>query len=179
MDLIQALAGQLGIDAAQAKALAGSVLGGVQSAVADEDEQAAGELEAAIPELEEWKGAAAKELGDEEEPESGLGGLLGAAAGALGGGGAGGLLAAAAGAIGGETGKDVAAVVTILDKLGIDSAKASLVAPTVLSFVRERVPGEILEKILAAAPLLAMVDGGKEGGKSGGGLGGLLGGLLD
>lgn len=179
MDLISTLAGQLGVDSEQAKALAGGVLGTVQGAVAEkEDDAVAAEMESAIPELSEWKGKAEAMTGGDMQA-GGVGGLLGAATDAMGGGGLGGLLGAAAGALGGEQAKDVAAVVMLMDKIGIDSSKASLVAPTVLSFLKERLPGGLVEKVLAAAPMLAMVSGGGDEGESdGGGIGGLLGGLL-
>jgi len=185
MDLISTLAAQLGVDPEQAKALAGGVIGGVQGAVAEEDDGAAKEMESAIPELSEWKNKADAMTGGDMQA-GGVGGLLDAATDAMGGGGLGGLLGAAAGALGGEQGKDVAAIITLMDKIGIDSSKAALVAPTVLSFLKDRVPAGLLDKVLAAAPLLAAVGGGgddkddkddKDDDK-GGGLGGLLGGLL-
>lgn len=160
MDLITVLAGQLGVESAQAQALAGSVIGGVQRAVADrEDDRAAEEMSEAIPELSAWKDQASSLLGGDEggDEGGGIGGLLG---GALGGGAAG-ILGAVAGAVGGQQGKDVAAVVAVLDKLGVDSSKASLVAPTILQFLKERVSSGLLEKILAAAPLLSMVGGSR------------------
>ena len=175
MDLISTLAGQLGVDPEQAKALAGGVLGGVKGAVAEEDDAAAATLAGAIPELSDWEQKADAMTGGDMQA-GGVGGLLGAATDAMGGGGLGGLLGAAAGALGGEQGKDIAAVVMLMDKIGIDSSKAALVAPTVLSFLKERLPDGLLDKVLAAAPMLAMVSGGDKGDdKDGGGLGGLLG----
>ncbi len=152
MDLIATLSEKLGVPTDSAQALAGSVLGGVQDAVGGDDEDAAAQFGDAIPELDGWKGKAAGLLGGgDSEPSGGLGGLLGAAGSALGGGsggGLGGLLGAA-----GESAAGIAGVVAILGKLGIDESKATLVAP-----------------LLSGA-------GGDDGGSSGGGIAGALGGL--
>ena len=83
MDLIGQLAGQLGVNPAQAQALAGTVLGAVQKQA---DPQAAAQLSQAVPELDAWKAqASAAAPAPASSGGGGLGGLLGAAAGALGG----------------------------------------------------------------------------------------------
>ncbi len=170
MDLISTLAGTLGVNPEQAEAVAGSVLGGVSDAVKDRfDDDTASGLEAAVPELAGWKDKAAALLGGGDSEPAESGGLLGGAAGMLGG--AGGLLGAAAGALGGDGLKDVAAVAGILDKLGIDGAKAALVAPVVLDFLKKRLDPGLLDKVLQVAPLLS---GGDKGGIAGA-LGGLFG----
>lgn len=179
MDLIATLAGQLGVNPDQAQALAGSVLGGVTTSVKDEfGDEAGGQLESAVPELGDWKAKAAGLLGGAEEQEGsagGLGGLLGGGAGGLLGGGAGGLLGAAAGALGGEGLKDMAAVAGLLGKFGIDPAKATMIAPLLLDFLKKRVDEDLLAKVLKAAPLLS---GGGESEADEGGVGGMIGSLF-
>ncbi len=168
MDLIAQLAGTLGVDEGQAQAVAGAVLGKVKDEVAEgAGDEAADQLSGAVPELSGWQDKAASLMGG-----GGGGGLLGA----LGGGGAGGLLGAAAEALGGEDARNTAAIVTLLGKLDVDAGKAALVAPVVLSFLKDRLDPKLLSTVLSAAPLLA---GG--GGDARGGLGaaaGMLGGLF-
>ena len=73
MDLINQLAGTLGIDAGTAQALAGGILGQVKGQLTDnEGTEAAGELEGALPEMGDWAGKAASLLG-----EGGVSDLLG------------------------------------------------------------------------------------------------------
>ncbi|MCB9763040.1 MAG: hypothetical protein H6739_24785 [Alphaproteobacteria bacterium] len=163
MDLISTLASTVGIDKTQAQALAGSVLGSVQSAVAEEaGEGTAAQLGEAVPELGGWKAQAAKLLGDKPAAAPAAGGLggLGGLLGGLAGGGAGGLLGAAAGALGGQAAKDTAAIVTILGRFDIDAGKAALVAPVILDFLKSRLDPGLLSKVLAAAPALMGAGGG-------------------
>lgn len=184
MDLIGQLAGTLGLEENQAQALAGTVIGGVQSAVADEDPDKAAEIGKAVPELGGWQSTAGSLLGGGgDEGGGGLGGLLGGLAGAAGGGGGGaaGLLGAAAGALGGQEAKDTLAVVGILNKFDVDAGKAAMVAPLILNFLKSRVEPGTLSTILAVAPMLAGAVGGDDDGgddKPGGGVMGALGGLL-
>lgn len=175
MDLIGQLSSQLGLDPKQAQALAGTVLGGVRDKVAeDADAETAQQMESAIPELGEWEKTATQELGG--PAAEGGGGLLGAAAGALGGGGMGGLLGAAAGAAGGSQARQAAQLVAVLGHFGLDAKMAGVAAPIVLSFLKERLPDNVLSAALAAAPFLT--GGGSSGGSPGGGLGDTLGGLF-
>jgi hypothetical protein len=185
MDLIAQLAGTLGLEENQAQALAGTVIGGVQSAVADEDPEKAAAIGSAVPELGGWQSAAGSLLGGGDEgggAAGGLGGLLGGLAG--GGGGAAGLLGAAAGALGGQEAKDTLAVVGILNKFDVDAGKAAMVAPLILNFLKSRVEPGTLSTILAVAPMLAGAVGGGDDGDdggdkpAGGGMLGALGGLL-
>ena len=182
MNLIATLTEKLGVPSEPAEALAGTLLGGVQDAVRGDDDAAANELGQAIPELEGWKAKAASLVEGDKAESGGLGGLLGSVAPALGGGSSGGLLGGALGALAGG-GAEIAGVVAILGKLGIDEGKATLVAPIVLGFLKDRLPEGLLDKVLAVAPLLAAVKGGDDGDDSPGlasalgGLGG-LGGLL-
>ncbi len=188
MDLINALVSQAGVSQSDAKGLAGGILGHVQSAIAGEDPSKAAEFKAAVPELDSWQQAAAPEKKEE-------GGLLGALGGALGGGGAGGLGglmgsgagASIAGAVGGADAKNAVVMMQVLGRFGVDSGKATLVAPLVLQFLKSRLKPATLATAMSAAPFL-MQFVGKKGAAEGapapqkaeesGGLGGLLGGLL-
>ena len=182
MDLIAQLAGTLGLEENQAQALAGTVIGGVQSAVADEDPEKAAQIGSAVPELGDWKSTAGSLLGGGDSGGSAAGGLGGMLGGLAGGGGAAGLLGAAAGAFGGQEAKDTVAVVGILNKFDVDAGKAAMVAPLILKFLKSRVDPGTLSTILSVAPMLAgaVGGGGDDGGgdKPAGGLGGMLGGLL-
>lgn len=160
MDLIGQLAGQLGIDASQAQALAGTVLGAAQRQAPPE---AAAQMQSAIPEMRDWSQQA------DQQTDSGLGGLLGAAAGAL----------------GGRQAQDIAQIVQLLGQFGVDTSKASLVAPTILQFLQQRLDDQVLQIVLQAAPVLAGAAGAGAaqdgGGDDGFGLddaAGLLGGLF-
>jgi len=170
-DLISSLATTLGVDATKAAALAGGVLGPVVSSVADDDAGAAAAVKSAIPELGGWEKAAQSALGGGDS----AGGLLGAASGLLGGGGGAGMLGALAGAVGGDEARRTVQLGALLADLGIDASKAALVAPLVLSFLKDRLSGDVLDKVLAAAPMLASVAGGKGAAGVLGGLGGLFG----
>ena len=190
MDFIGELAGQLGIDGQQAKALAGGVMGLVQEATREGDgEETAAALQQAVPELDEWKQEAATQV--DKTPDVGdvaglLGGLLGGASGgaqgaqAGSGGSGGGLgdLLGAAGSILGGAGGQAAQLAGLISKLGLDPQKAQMVAPMALNFLKSRLSPDLLTKVLAVAPFLT--GGGSSGqtsGSSSGG-GGLLGGLL-
>lgn len=182
MDLIGQLSQQLGIEEGQAKALAGGLLGGLEAQV--QEKVGAGEAEemrAAIPELGDWKAQAANMLGG--GGDAGGGDLMGALGGMLGGGGGGdglgGLASAAAGMLGGggapggsAGGLDVAFVTSLLGKLNLNPTVAATVAPMVASFLKDRLPAGLTDKLAMVAPFL----GGSGGGA--GGLGGMLGGLL-
>lgn len=148
MDLIGALTSQLGVDTSAAQAVAGAVLGPVRDGLGGSDASA---LDRAVPELEGWQAKAAEVTA---EPSSGLGGLLG---------GSGGLLGSALGAVAGQGAKDAAALAGVLGALGLDASKASLAAPLLLGFLKERLPADLLDKALALAPLL----GGDEQAPSG------------
>lgn len=176
MDLIGALSSQLGLEPDQAKALAGSVLGGVRDQIAEQaGPETAQKMNAAIPELGGWQDMASKFLGGGASGATGsMGGLLGAAAGAMGGGG--GLLGAAAGAIGGPEARQAAQIVAILGKFGVDAKMAGVAAPLVLDFLKDRLPENVLGAALAAAPFLA--GGSNDDGDDGGGIAGALGGLF-
>lgn len=177
MDLINQLAGTLGVDANAATALAGGVLGQVKGQLAEkEGAEAAEQLDSAVPELGDWAAEAQGLLGGgDSDAAGGLGGMLG---GALGGGG-GGLLGAAASAVGGNAGS-IAALLPLVSKLGLDTDTLIKAAPIVLKFLGDRVSPELLAKVQGLIPGMeggAAAGGDAEGGDAGG-LGGMLGGLL-
>lgn len=175
MDLINALVSQAGLSPTAAKGVAGGVLGQVQSVMGDQNPEEAAKLQAAVPELGEWKQAEAAA----PAAAAGGGGLLG---GLLGGGGA----AALAGAVGGEKAKNALVVGQVLSRFGLDPAKATVVAPIVLQFLKSRLSPTTLKAALSAAPFLMKFAGGKsepagaapEKAEPAGGIGGMLGGLL-
>ncbi|MBK6690137.1 MAG: DUF2780 domain-containing protein [Deltaproteobacteria bacterium] len=178
MDLIGTLSSQLGIPADQAQAVAGGVLGALQSKVKGElGDQVAGQLGQAVPELSGWQAKAGQLLGGGggADAMSALGGLLGG-----GGGGAGGLAGALGGAVSAMTGSgEAAALAGLIGKLGLDPAKAAMVAPMALEFLKSRLNPELLGTVLKVAPFLT----GGGGASSGGGdlasqASSLLGGLL-
>lgn len=163
MDLIASLTEKLGIEGEQAEALAGAVLGGVKSQVAEKVGQGeADQLAAAIPELEGWGQKTQALTG------GGGGGLFDAAASALGGGG-GGLL----GGLGGGGGADVAMVASVLAKLGLNESLATMVAPMALEFLKERLPDGLLQQVMGAVPMLT--GGGDVAAAAASVLGGLFG----
>lgn len=180
MDFIGTLASQLGVDNNQAQAVAGSVLGAIRGQVQENaGEQATSKLDAAIPQLGGWMQVAKQAIGGEAEPEApasapggGLSGLFAAASS----GNTGGLLSAAAGVLGGEEAEDIAKVGVILSSLGIDASKATMAAPLVVSFLKERLGDGTFDMILKAAPLLSSLKGAE--GNSAGGIAGALGGLF-
>lgn len=176
MDFIGQLASQLGVNEDAAKAIAGTALGSVQSAVKnDAGDEVAGELGAAVPELDGWRAKAGDVL-KEEGPTEGGGGLLG---GLLGGGG-GELLSSVAGAVGGEQAKQTAQLMALFGKLGLEPSHATMVAPLALNFLKERLSPELLNTALSAAPMLlgSAKNDSDEGGDDKPGLGDLVGGLL-
>lgn len=174
MDLIGEISSKLGVDSQAAQALAGGLLDTAKNQVGEHlgaDE--ANQLEAAIPELEGWRGQAAALMGGEQE-SSGGGGLLGGALGALtgGGGGAGGIAGALSGALGGggsEAG-GLAALLPLLGKMDLSPTSLQTLAPLALSFLEERLPDGMADKLKAVLPML--------GAGSSGGIGGMLGSLL-
>lgn len=182
MDLIGTLSSQLGIPADQAQAVAGGVLGALQSKVKGElGDQVAGQLGQAVPELSGWQAKAGQLLGGgggggAGDAMSALGGLLG------GGGGGGGLAGALGGAVSALTGSgEAAAIAGLIGKLGLDPGKAAMIAPMALDFLKSRLSPELLGTVLKVAPFLTG-GGGAAGGTGGPDLASaasnLLGGLL-
>lgn len=182
MDLIEKLSGTLGMEASQAEALAGSVLGGLKGQV--EKEVGSGEAQAfgdAIPELSKWTDAAKAKLGGDEVGETGSDGLLDLLGGAAGGGGAGGLLGAAAGLLGGASGGgsqggfDIGSIMGLMKNFDLDGAKAGDLGGVLMGFLQERLPGELMKMLGDKIPMLSFLS---NAGGGGGLVGGLLGGLL-
>ena len=162
MDLINQLAGTLGIDAGTAQALAGGILGQVKGQLTDnEGTEAAGELEGALPEMGDWAGKAASLLG-----EGGVSDLLGG----------GGLLGAAASALGGDAG-NAAKLIGLVSKLGLDADTVIKVAPIVLQFLGERLSPDLLAKVQGLIPGLS-TSTGDDSDNSGGGVADMIGGLF-
>ena len=149
MDFIGMLASKFGVDEDAARAIAGTAVGSVQSAVKrDSGDEAAAEVEAAIPEMSDWK-SKAKAVLDRDDDEGG-GGLLSD----IFGGGTGDILSSVAGAIGGEQAKEMATLIALFGKLGIDAEKAQLAAPFVLDFLKKRLSPELLSLATSATPVL-------------------------
>lgn len=178
MDLIEKLSGTLGMDSSQAQALAGSLLGGIKGQVEQEvGAPEAGAFAAAIPELSQWTDLAKNQLGGDEVKETGSDGLLdlvGQFAGA--GGGTGGLLGAAAGLLGGgDSGKaegfDLGGIMSLMKNFNLDGSKAGDLGGLVLGFLQERLPGELMKVLGEKVPMLSFLTKSQ-------GAGGLVGGLL-
>ncbi len=157
MDLIGALAGQLGIDTNQAEAVAGAVLGSVR-ADAPATETAA--LEAAVPEMGDWEAKAKAMLADNTElsANEGDGGFFGNLLSSAGSGIGNQIL----GAVAGKEAAEKAAAVGLLGKLGLQPSHAALAAPLVLSFLESRLPEGTMSSLLKVAPMLVGLSAAKE-----------------
>jgi hypothetical protein len=138
MDLISQLSSTLNLSTEQTQALAGSVLGAVKSQSGGD----AAAISAAVPELSTWSGKAASLA-----QGSGMGGLLGSAIGAL----------------GGKSAQEAAGVAAMLSRLGLDAGKAALIAPVVVEFLTERLSPDVLQRVLAAVPMLSGVVQDRDG----------------
>lgn len=175
MDLIQSLSSQLGISPEQAQGLAGGLLGVVNGAVHHgAGASAAGQLQNAIPELQQWMQTAASHQG--VAPAAGGGGdLLGMLGSMLGGaqGGAAGSLGAVL-----QGGGAAAAMSNVLAKYGIKPEQMAAIAPILGQFLQHRMGADGVQSVLGQ--VLPMLTGAAQSG-GGGGLGGLasmIGGLL-
>ncbi len=145
MNLIENLSSQLGIDTSKAEGLAGAALGFIQGQVADKvGGQEAAAVQSAIPEMDAWV--------DKAPSGEGSGGILGAAAGLMGGG-------------------DLGQLVSSASKLGLDAGAVQKALPLIVDFLKSRLDDQTLAKVLGALPFL-------KGGTGGGGLAGALGGFL-
>lgn len=142
MDLIAQLAGQLGLPPEQAQALAGAALGGVQESVArDAGPEVAAQLDEAVPEMQQWKARAQSEA---ESGGEGLGGLLGSAVGALGG------------------GDSLALLTQLATQFGVAPQVVSVVGPLVKQFLEGRLEANLLAQVMSALP--AFTGGASQGG---------------
>lgn len=171
MDLIAEISSKMGVDGQAAQALAGTLLDTAKNQVGEQlGQEEAAKMEAAIPELEGWRGQAAAMLGSGGGDSGGAGGgLLGGALGALTGGGGGGLAGALGGALGGAAGGSDAgglgALLPLLGKLDMSPDSLQTLAPLALNFLEDRLPDGLADKIKGVLPLLG----------GGGGIGSLLG----
>jgi predicted lipid-binding transport protein (Tim44 family) len=184
MDLIAALTSKLDLNPGQAQALAGATLGTVKGEVAERfGAETASQFDQQVPELGGWQAQADDALKEDAPEAGGLGGMLGGLMGGGAKGGLGGLMgaAAASGAMGKQA-KDMAAVVGVLSKFGLDAGKAAVVGPLLLEFLKKKLDPGMLSKVLAVAPMLAALKGGGAPAATAtpeakGGIGGMLGGL--
>jgi hypothetical protein len=131
-ELIQQITSRLGTDGATARAAAGSVLG------------------------------ALKDAGDPDDVKSLLDGVPGASdllaaapSGGGGGGGLGGLLGKAASSLGGGAGD----LVSRLGASGLDPSKTGSLVTMVIGFLKEKVGGDLIGRLLAKAPGLGKLLG--------------------
>jgi len=164
MDLIGTLSSQLGMTPDQAKGLAGGLLGVVNGAVhhgAGPD--AAGQLQAAIPELKNWMQTTAAHQGA-AAPAGGSGDLLGMLGSMLGGAQGAGNLATQLQGSGAAT-----AMTTVLAKYGIKPEQMAAVAPVLGQFLQHRMGAEGAQSIIGQ--VLPMLTGAQ--GQASGGLGGI------
>jgi len=165
MDLIGTLSSQLGMTPEQAKGLAGGLLGVVNGAVhhgAGPD--AAGQLQAAIPELKNWMQTAAAHQGT-AAPAGGSGDLLGMLGSMLGGAQGAGNLATQLQGSGAAT-----AMTTVLAKYGIKPEQMAAVAPVLGQFLQHRMGADGAQSVIGQ--VLPMLTGAAQG-QAAGGLGGI------
>ncbi len=172
MDLIGTLSSQLGMTPDQAKGLAGGLLGVVNGAVhhgAGPD--AAGQLQAAVPELKNWLQTAAAHQG--AAAPSGSGGDLLGMVGSMLAGAQGGNLAAQLQGSGAAT-----AMTTVLAKYGIKPEQMAAVAPVLGQFLQHRMGPDGMQSVVGQ--LLPMLTGASKGQPQGGlgGIASMLGGLF-
>jgi hypothetical protein len=172
MDLVQTLSSQLGVTPDQAKGLAGGLLGVVNGAVhhgAGAD--AAGQLQAAIPELKNWMQTAAAHQG--VTAPAGGGDLLGMLGSMLGGaqGGSAGNLGAQLQGTGAAT-----AMTNMMAKYGVKPEQLAAVAPVLGQFLQHRMGPDGQALIGKVLPMLTGGQGQTQGGL--GGIASMLGGLF-
>ncbi len=152
-DILNRIAGQLGLGADQAEAGAGSVFRLIQESASKLDFD---QLLAAFPQARSWMGkAAGVEAAPAETPLGGLGDLLGQAASMFGGGGG------AAGAGGGIAG--LGQVIATLAKAGIGPDTASKFLPMLLELVRSKVGADLLARLAQQVPFLRDLLGNSAG----------------
>jgi hypothetical protein len=172
MDLVQTLSSQLGVTPDQAKGLAGGLLGVVNGAVhhgAGAD--AAGQLQAAIPELKNWMQTAAAHQGVAAPAGGGdLLGMLGSMLNSAQGGTAGNLGAQLQGS-GAAT-----AMTGMLAKYGVKPEQLAAVAPVLGQFLQHRMGPEGQAVIGKVLPMLTGGQGQAQGGL--GGVASMLGSLF-
>ncbi len=151
MDIINEIASKLGVSPDRAQAIAGTVIGAARKEAPADVAQA---IDEKVPEAAEWEPAAEKDAG------GGLGGLGGMLGGLTGGGGG------------------VAALLGSLSRFGVDAGSLAKIAPSVISFLKDRIGADKVQKLVSSVPFLKQFAGGGEGGGGGGGALGGLGGLF-
>lgn len=152
-DIIAQLSSQLGIKPDAAAAGAGSIFNVIKQQAPAGDFQS---LLKAVPGASDWMSQATSALGGSMPPvESGTGGLLGKAAGMLGG---------LGGAMKGATA--IASVVGLLGKFGIDAGTAAKFVPMLLQMVQSKAGPELMTRLAGAVPLLKDVAGAGDGGSN-------------
>jgi hypothetical protein len=171
MDLVSTLAQNLGIQPAQAQAMAGLVLGTAKAQAGPEEAQ---KLEAAVPELSGWvadaKTAAAGDTFGEPVDEPGMmDDLARFASSGLGG--------SLIGAVAGQQAAEQAQLVALLSKVGLNPSHAMLAAPVVLSFLKDRLGDTWFGRLMAAAPILTGVQQAADSANSSGAGASALGGV--
>lgn len=147
-ELLQQAASRFGIDAGQARGLAGAVFKTVRKEAADEDVAA---LDEAVPEAAQL----AEEADDDEAPAAGgggLGGALGGALGGFGGGGLGGALGGALGAVGGGGG--AAGLIARFAKAGLGAGQATNFVQMIIDFVKQKAGGALVGRLVSQVPAL-------------------------
>jgi hypothetical protein len=175
MDLVQTLSAKLGVTPEQAQGLAGGLLGVVNGAVhhgAGAD--AAGQLQAAVPELKNWLQTAATHQNVPAAASSGdllgmLGSMLGSGQGAAG---------AAPGTLATQLQGNgaAAAMTTMLAKYGVKPEQLASVAPILGQFLQHRMGPDGAQSVLGK--VLPMLTSPQAQGALGGiasALGGLFG----
>jgi hypothetical protein len=171
MDLVQTLSAKLGVTPEQAQGLAGGLLGVVNGAVhhgAGPD--AAGQLQAAIPELKSWMQTAAAHQGVTAPAGGGdLLGTLGAMLGSGQGGAAAGGLATQLQGTGAAT-----AMTNMMTKYGVKPEQLAAVAPMLGQFLQHRMGPDGQAVIGKVLPMLTSGQG--QGAL--GGIASMLGGLF-
>ncbi len=170
MDLIGTLSSQLGMTPDQAKGLAGGLLGVVNGVVHHgAGPGAAGQLQAAIPEITNWLQTAAAHQGV-SVPAGGSGDLLGMLGSMLGG-------APGATNLGAQLQGSgaVAAMTTVLTKYGVKPEQMAAVAPALNQFLQHRM-GPDAQSILGQ--VLPMLTGASQGQAGTAGIAGMLTGLF-
>lgn len=154
MDLIGQLSSALGVESNKAQALAGTLLGAARSQLAENgDAEDVAKLDAAVPELSDWKSTANAQVQDPSVGDGageGLGGLFSSLSKAAGSS----MGQQLIGAVAGEGAREKAAVVSVLGQLGLQPSHAAMAAPVLLDFLEDRLSKDWTSRLVKAAPIL-------------------------
>ena len=143
-DFIAMAASKFGLSEGDASNLTGGILGQIKEHVSGDDFSA---LAAKIPGLD------ALAASDAEPAAGGGGGLLGGLSSALGGGG-GGLLGGLAEKVGGAAG-----IMGLVEKSGLSMDQAGGFLTSLVTWLKEKAGGGVVEKIVAQVPALKSILG--------------------